>query len=119
MRKILLAAVLMISLGGIANGQEFKDKFFSSFGFSPFLDFGVAPAEAYPIDNYDSNTGLHYTTYGAQQNTYAGFTFAYEGRYNLYESGENLAISVKARPTAGITFAEYGFGAFYLPLGIG
>lgn len=114
--KTISTVFIFICVTAIVGAQSFKDQFFSSLGFSPFLDFGASPAQVNgPF--VDPNTGnLIYTAY---QTKYAfAPAFSYEGRYNLMQSGDNMAVSIKATPTiSGV--AQNGVFGFYFPIGAG
>lgn len=115
MKKILLLVFCFCAAGSLF-AQTFKDQYFSAFGFSPYLDFGATPgivkSPVYSNINGDTATYIN-------QVTYWGVSFMYEGRYNITEPSENMAISIKAKPTISIAFADEGFGGFYIPIGIG
>src|SRR5690348_6433050 len=110
---------LLILTGFTLTGgaQNFKDRYFSSVGFSPCLDFVTAPAQvicpAYRTDHLDTVCFLH-------QNTGVGIiSIAYEGRYNILQPSDNFAVSIKGKPTLSLAISSSGMGAFYLPIGAG
>lgn len=115
--KTISTLIIIICASFIVSAQSFKDYYFSSIGFSPYLDLGVTPAQvfcpAYSKDGLDTACVIH-------QSFYAGaISIAYEGRYNLYQSGDNLAVSVKAKPVFSLSFSDYGACGFYFPIGVG
>src|SRR5258705_9895189 len=78
----------------VKESKSFKDKYFSAWGFSPFLDFGASPGQAiypaYRTDHLDTASFLPKTSYSSL------LSASYKGRYNILEPGDTLAISLKA-----------------------
>jgi len=113
---IFICACLTLHAQDEGSGS-FQDRYFSAMGFSPCLDFTVAPGKvfypAYHIDNGDTVCFLH------QKTAFGIVSIAYEGRYNIFESGDNLAVSIKAKPTLSLAAANVGTGAFFFPIGAG
>jgi|ERR1041385_5456879 hypothetical protein len=108
---IALCATVAVS------AQSFKDHFFSSIGFSPFLDFGASPAQVEgPYADANNNGNPVYILYQAKW-SFAP-CFAYEARYNLTEPSENMAVSVKFTPTLS-GMANEGILGLYFPIGLG
>lgn len=122
MKKILLLVFCFCAAGSLF-AQTFKDQYFSSFGFSPYLDFATTPLQVKsPVNNINNDTNDMNKIFVSQE-SYWGVSLMYEGRYNLTEPSENMAISIKAKPTISISFStgdeDGGFGGFYVPIGVG
>jgi len=116
--KTISTLIIIICASFIVSAQSFKDQFFSSIGFSPFLDFGASPAQVEGPFPDASNNGNPVTLVYQADWSFAP-AFIYEARYNLTEPSENMAISVKATPTLSGAFSDLGGIAFYFPVGIG
>src|SRR5689334_16238732 len=116
MKKISTLFIALCMTAAV-NAQSFKDHYFSSIGFSPFLEFGASPSQVEgPF--IDQNNGGNAGYFVFQSKWMFAPAFSYEGRYNLTEPSENMAISVKATPTlSGI--ANQGIFGFYFPIGLG
>jgi hypothetical protein len=115
--KKVSTLIIILCASVIVSAQSFKDHFFSSIGFSPFLDFGSGPSQVEgPFADQNNNGNPVYLVY--QSNWSFSPTFVYEARYNLTEPSENMAISVKSTP-ALTGWAGEGLFGFFLPIGIG
>jgi hypothetical protein len=97
--------------------KSFKERYFSAYGVSPLLDFGAGPGEvtypAYRSNFADTTCFLHQATY------FSLVSASYLGRLNILEPGDNLAISVKGKPTLCFSISKHGLCGFYFPIGLG
>lgn len=114
---IFVCAALTLNAQDTQDAQGFQEKYFSAWGFSPCLDFAFSPGKvyypAYRTGNTDTVCFLH-------QKTSVGLvSIAYEGRYNILQPSDNMAISIKAKPTLSLAISNVGTGAFFLPIGAG
>lgn len=114
--KTIYTLIIAVCTAVTVNAQSFKDQFFSAVGFSPYLDFGIAPGHVTCPAIY---TGGYDTVCFTHQTSYAGFSIVYEARYNLVQPSDNFAVSIKGKPVISVSFSDDGIGGFYLPLGIG
>jgi len=116
MKTISIVFIALCGTVGVS-AQSFKDHFFSSIGFSPFLDFGSTPAQVEgPYADQNNSGNPVYVVY--QVNWAFAPAFAYEARYNLTEPSENMAVSIKATPTLS-GLAKQGIFGLYFPIGLG
>src|SRR5689334_4419462 len=115
--KTIFSLILLISASFTSSPQGFKHRYFVAYGISPLLDFGTGPGQvtypAYNTNYSDTSCFLHQTSY------FSLIAGSYQGRYNILEPGENLAISVKAKPTLGFSISRDGLCGFYIPVGVG
>src|SRR5689334_6519887 len=121
-KRILFSFLLFNTSINAYSQESFKDRFFSSWGFSPALDFSTSPMQVEgPVatQTYTGYNNVPYTrpVYVAYQSSYIFFpAFCYEARYNLTEPGDNMAISGKSTPTLSLGSGEpAGLFSFYLP----
>src|SRR5690242_21702772 len=99
--KKIYAAIIFVFASLTMNAQDFQDHFFSSYGWG--LDFGAGPGQVYcPVYSPELGDSACF----AFQNKYVGISMGFEPRYNLYEPSDNMAISLKAKPTLNILFGE-------------
>src|SRR5436190_18872961 len=99
--KTIFILIFFVSGAMMARAQSFEDHFYSSYGFG--LDFGASPGQVYsPVyspEIYDTASFVY-------QNSYVGVSMAFEPRYNLIEPSDNMAISLKSKPTLNILFGQ-------------
>jgi hypothetical protein len=122
MKRVFYIAILICSTFG-ANAQEqergIQEKYFSAWGFSPFLHMGIGPGQV--VNPAYMTSPQADTVCFVHQSYYIGiFSVSYEGRYNLFVPNDNLAVSVKGKPTLSFCSSNFGgIGGFYFPLGVG
>lgn len=129
--KLLVALIALngISLCCTAQGSapsssnENNSKFFTSFGFIPFLGYERSPTSTYTYTEqtsvYNSVTGVYDYTSINQSGTvrfdeFDYLTFIFRARYNIIEFSKNASLSLSVLPAIGIGVPANGDGALSL-----
>jgi len=134
--KLLVSLIALNSISLCGAGQNSgassssESKFFTEFGFSPFLGYERSPTSTYTYTEqtnvYNSSTGVYdYTTINqsgtVRFDEFDYLTFVFRARYNIIEFSKNVSLSVSVLPAIGLGVPANGDGALSLniPLIIG